>query len=563
MVRTDFHLSRREVMVAAAAAAAAAAVPLRPARAAAKFTRPNVTSDAGKTMLATYAKGVKAMLELPPDNPHNWFRNAFVHMMDCPHGNWWFYVWHRGYIGYFEQTIRTVTNDASFVLPYWDWTQLPQIPDGMFDDYLTPTSAPFLPYTGSVAAFTNFMKPALTKYWAGFSADQLAQQAKRGYKSLDDVWSDILGYATLPCEPPQTVPISQNQAFVITGGARYLTRDNPKLNDKTAANVVLSMILGGLSPKQFNTALAADNGTAATNSFTSSKTLSHHVPPPNSTVFSTLEGFPHNKVHNFIGGYGSLGEHDLQPGPFGNMTNNLSPVDPIFFLHHANMDRLWDVWTRKQLAMGLSSRPTDADSKAYFSEPFLFFIDGTGTPVAAGKAEDYFDTTVFDYDYEPGSGEQIIPKAVVVSNAEDLPLIRSAVAADVATVTVPRARVQSHVAASAARPLIAAVTIARPMELAGPREFDVLVNAPEDVTEVSADSPYYAGTFALFGAPMPGMHDHGGMDLTFSVPLPQTLQAFTALAAGADATLKIRVVPSNGQDKKAVTLKAVSLATSS
>ena len=556
MDNSGFHLSRRDVLVAAAVTAGAAAIPLRPSRAAAKFTRPNVTSEAGQKMLAIYAKGVEAMLKLPADHPHNWFRNAFVHMMDCPHGNWWFYVWHRGYIGYFEQTIRTVTKEDSFVLPYWDWTQLPQIPNGMFDDYLTPSSAPFLPYTGSVAAFTNFIKPTLTEYWKGFSAAQLAQQAKRGYKSIDDVWSDILGYAMCDGNP---VPISQNQAFVITGGARYLTRDNPKLDDKTAVNVKIGKILGGLSPKGFNVT-EASGGTDAVNSFTSSKTTSHHVPPPDRTVFSTLEGFPHNKVHNYIGGYGSLGDSDLQPGPFGNMTNNLSPIDPIFFLHHSNMDRLWDVWTRKQVAMGLSAHPTDADKAAYFNEPFLFFIDGKGDSVVAGKAEDYFDMAVFDYDYEPGSGEQIIPQTVVASNAESLPLIRSAVAADIATVTVPRALVQSHLAASQARPLIAAVTMTRPAELAGPREFDVLVNAPEGVTQVSADSPYYAGTFALFGAPMPGMHGHGGMELTFSVPLPQTLQAFTALAAGADATLKIRVVPSHGEDKRAVALKSVSLA---
>ncbi|MFE0757095.1 tyrosinase family protein [Inquilinus sp. NPDC058860] len=552
--------------MAAAVAAGAAAVPLTPARAAAKYTRPNVTSAAGKRMLGIYARGVEAMLNQPADHPHNWFRNAFVHMMDCPHGNWWFYVWHRGYIGYFEQTIRTVTNDASFVLPYWDWTELPRIPDGMFDDFLTPTSAPFLPYTGSVAAFTRFMKPALTEYWKGLSADQLTQQAKRGYNTVDDVWKDILGYTLIPCDPPKpvpdVVPIAQNQAFVITGGARYLTRDNPKLDGKTAANVLLSKILAGLSPKGFNVTNKAGD-TDPVKSFTSSQTPSHHVPPPRSTVFSTLEGFPHNKVHNYIGGYGSLGEKELQPGPFGNMTNNLSPVDPVFFLHHANMDRLWDVWTRKQLAMGLSPDPSDADSDRYLNEPFLFFIDGQGNPVPDGKAEDYFKTTPFEYDYEPGSGEEIIPKTALVSSAESLPPIHSAVAADVATVTVPRAAVQSHLAAGGAQPLVAAMTLTRPMDPAGPREFDVLVNAPEGVAEVSADSPYYAGTFALFGAPMPGMHGHGGMDLTFSVPLPQTLQAFTALAAGADATLKIKVVPSNGQDKKALALKAVSLATPS
>lgn len=547
-----FHLSRRDVLVAAAVTAGAATIPLRAARAAAKFTRPNVTSAAGQKMLAIYAKGVEAMLKLPADHPHNWFRNAFVHMMDCPHGNWWFYVWHRGYIGYFEQTIRAVTKEDSFVLPYWDWTQLPQIPDGMFADYLTPSSTPFLPYTGSVASFTNFIKPALTTYWKGLSAAQLAQQALRGYKKIDDVWSDILGYAMCDGKP---VPISQNQAFVITGGARYLTRDNPKLDDKTAVNVKLDKILGGLAPQGFNVT-DKDGNTDAVNSFTSSHTESHHIPPPSSTVFSTLEGFPHNKVHNYIGGYGSLPDTDLQPGPFGNMTNNLSPIDPIFFLHHANMDRLWDVWTRKQVAGGGSPLPSNADARSYFSEPFLFFIDGKGDPVA-GTAKDYFDTTVFDYDYEPGSGEEIIPKTVIVSNAESLPLIRSAVAANIATLTVPRAAVQSHLAAGQARPLVAAVTMSRPTELAGPREFDVLVNAPEGVTQVSADSPYYAGTFALFGAPMPGMHMHG--DLTFSVPLPQTLHAFTALAAGADAKLQIRVVPSHGEDKRTVSLKSVSL----
>jgi hypothetical protein len=45
------------------------------------------------------------------------------------------------------------------------------------------------------------------------------------------------------------------------------------------------------------------------------------------------------------------------------------------------------------------------------------------------------------------------------------------------------------------------------------------------------------------------------------VPLPKTLRAFTELGAAAEATLNIRVVPSDGQNKPAVALKAVSLAT--
>ena len=107
--------------------------PAAPARAAAKYTRYNVTSPNGQKALASYAKGVDAMLKLPADHPQNWFRNAFIHLMDCPHGNWWFYAWHRGYLGFFEQTIRALSGDDTFALPYWDWTQLPQIPDAVFD----------------------------------------------------------------------------------------------------------------------------------------------------------------------------------------------------------------------------------------------------------------------------------------------------------------------------------------------------------------------------------------------------------------------------------------------
>ena len=67
-------------------------------------------SDGGKKALASYAKGVRAMLKLPPDPPQNWFRNAFIHIMDCPHGELVVLcVWHRGYLGYFEQTIRNLS----------------------------------------------------------------------------------------------------------------------------------------------------------------------------------------------------------------------------------------------------------------------------------------------------------------------------------------------------------------------------------------------------------------------------------------------------------------------
>jgi tyrosinase len=43
-----------------------------------------------------------------------------------------------------------------------------------------------------------------------------------------------------------------------------------------------------------------------------------------------LENAPHNPVHNLIG------------GAMSNLT--FSPADPLFYVHHANIDRLWAAW---------------------------------------------------------------------------------------------------------------------------------------------------------------------------------------------------------------------------
>jgi tyrosinase len=530
MRKAHFHYTRRDFL---ATAAVAATLPAGSARAAAKYIRYNVTSPQGQKMLVSYAKGVEAMLKLPPDHPQNWFRNAFVHLMDCPHGNWWFYVWHRGYIGYFERTIRALSGDENFALPYWDWTQLPQIPEGMFDGVLTPTDHAFEPYTGNLALFTSFIKPTLSDFWNKLSAAQHAQQDARGYKVFDDLWNDVTGYSA-----SAQAGISGNEAFATTCAARYLSRDNPHLDPKTTYDVSPFIINSGLQPTDFYN---PDNEL----SFTSSKTPSHNTQPSGSTKFSVLEGFPHNKG-------------PLDPGPYGNMTNFLSPVDPIFFLHHANMDRLWDVWTRKQKRLNLPYLPTGPDLKTLSDEPFLFYVDGKGNYVGPRKAGDYFSTDVFDYDYAPGFGEELVrPAGAVLTARKAVAPVNGTVKANVGSVVMPSAIIQGHLTDTLARPLTAEVTLPRPSGTATGREFDVLVNAPAGVTQVAADSPYYAGTIAFFGAMRPGMNMSA--DATFAVPLPKTLRAFTALGAASNATLTIRLVASQGQGEHAPALKAVSV----
>ena len=277
MLATKSGLTRRDFIKTTIAAVGAATLPFGSivAQGSAKYTRYNVMSEDGKKALASYARGVEAMLKLPADHPQNWFRNAFIHLMDCPHGNWWFYVWHRGYLGYFEQTIRNLSGDDKFAIPYWDWTTLPQIPDSMFDGVLTPQSQAFEPYTRNLAVFTSFVQPALSAYWKTLNSAQLAQLKTRGYTSLDSLWNDVTGY-----DPTQKPPhgISGNMAYATPCGSRYLTRDNSKLDEKTAYDVSPFVVYAGLLPTDFYNQEAAL-------SFNSSKTPSHNTQPGGKGTF--------------------------------------------------------------------------------------------------------------------------------------------------------------------------------------------------------------------------------------------------------------------------------------
>jgi tyrosinase len=109
------------------------------------FTRLEITEfSRNAKLVASYRAGVAAMRAIA--DPHDersweyWHRAHFMSMGEPPpkyahvwnqckhHDTPYFYAWHRAFVYYFEQMVRTMSGDPAFTLPYWDYYKHPDLP---------------------------------------------------------------------------------------------------------------------------------------------------------------------------------------------------------------------------------------------------------------------------------------------------------------------------------------------------------------------------------------------------------------------------------------------------
>lgn len=313
-------LTRRSVMMASASALAASLQSPSRAQTPAKLIRYNATSPEGKAMLKVYAGAVAQMKALAATDARSWTFQWYVHSLptdkettigqvfgtatsparqlaeqawySCqPHAappaedqqgssakvTDYFLPWHRLFVLYLEQIVQTITGNATFTMPYWDYTS-----------------------NGGSAIPVEFA-----------SASQ---------------------------QDPLFGTLFQQNRNVDNGKKQY-------------ANVNAGDPIDKYAP-----------GTLNLDSMNSSDY---------STFNSDLNGGLHGNVHDFTGA-GNVKKSSVKPN-MGYVPT--AAEDPVFWLHHSNIDRVWYSWNSSG-----NKNPVTSAGLAWAST-YFYFADGSGKSV--------------------------------------------------------------------------------------------------------------------------------------------------------------------------------------
>ena len=275
----------------------------------------------------------------------------------------------------------------------------------------------------------------------------------------------------------------------------------------------------------------------------------HHDPGP----AGSLELTPHGDVHTNVGGPGGL------MATFPN-----APLDAVFWLHHANIDRLWVVWLNQDDVQ--RRNPTDTGWRNF---PFPF-RDATGTRVTPPWSPRSVLDTVSDlgYTYEvvdrfptgreavtrmsaqpPDKPELDAPPELVGATSEPVQLTgrRAAVSVDVGEATGPAARGGPG---DPDQQVYLQIDDVRGAENPGVT-YAVFVNLPDGSDPDDDPDQYYVGNVSLFGIEATqdlGRDVHGGAGLSFAFDITDVARDQQAAGRWDPSQLTVTFVPIGGTD---------------
>jgi tyrosinase len=274
--------------------------------------------------------------------------------------------------------------------------------------------------------------------------------------------------------------------------------------------------------------------------------------------YGSLEGTPHNYIHNFVG---------------GDMGQFMSPLDPVFWTHHNMIERCW-------VERNFVHDQPNTDDSAWLNREFTEFCDENGAAVSINVATTLL-LPVFSYRFDDvgpgapaaaGSAMSADSKAAQDRNAKiakagakvRLDVERRFAAAQPATVIRDRAAALRITAdpealkaaghAAGTRTLLAfdGVTTDHPEDFS----VHVFVNKPDATADTPPSDPHFAGSFAFFVHAMPG-HDHGTGG--FVVDATETLQRLGITGGAFDVHLVLVAYPDRQPASRELAIRTTEL----
>jgi tyrosinase len=300
-----------------------------------------------------------------------------------------------------------------------------------------------------------------------------------------------------------------------------------------------------------------------------------------------MEQNPHNTVHVDIGG--------LMGDP------RTAAEDPIFWVHHCNIDRIWEVWIK-------NGPHTNPPAGAFTTESFTF--PGVNGQTVTHKVADMFDTKKLGYTYDrtnlqvqlasspspnakakatpenaagnppvvsetatPSESEPEKPHVLVASAPPDKPIT---ITAQPQTVKVKPETVapEHNVLARSANPKAAKKRVLLSLEgieFSEPPKhlYKVYLNLPKANHKITSDHPLYVGTLAFFESPE-GHHGNDGSERTEVFDITDTLASAKKSGAYDPNNLTVTIVPvgppkdgkrAAPQNAKEITIKKINIKT--
>ena len=265
-------------------------------------------------------------------------------MMQMPHKGPQFLAWHRYLLLRLEADMGEAIGDPSFALPYWDWTDCYKSGD-------PGTCAPMFDqsYLGSAGGCDD-----ATSGVQGYLTDQgfLTNMYTEG--------QDPFATASVKCEKR---PIQRKV------GCSSFVHGPP---DSAAINVIFSRAVYDSAP----------NDGCYTEEDVSFRQYLEGFDNDDLEPICVATGCAmHGRAHHFIGG-------DIA------MTT-AAPNDPVFFLLHGEVDRLWAAWQEDNLQSGDPARLVDHGNPGYpshYAGPLFIFSEV--------NASDVFDYKALGYEYD-------------------------------------------------------------------------------------------------------------------------------------------------------------------